>query len=112
MSGAFLREILEDVADKLVNLDPYYQQGGDMVRVGGMGYAIDIAKTIGSRISDMTLLATGEPIDPARDYMVAGWASINEGVEGPPVYDLLSRYIENQKVIDIPANTNIKVTGT
>ena len=112
MSGAFLREILEDVADNLFNLDPYYQQGGDMVRVGGMGYAIDIAKTIGSRISDMTLLATGEPIDPARDYMVAGWASINEGVEGPPVYDLLSRYIENQKVIDIPANTNIKVTGT
>ena len=111
MSGAFLREVLEDVADNLFNLDPYYQQGGDMVRVGGMGYAIDISKTIGGRISDMTLLATGEPIDPARDYMVAGWASINESVEGPPVYDLLSRYIENRKVIDIPTNTSIKVTG-
>ena len=111
MTGAFLKEVLEDVADNLFNLDPYYQQGGDMVRVGGMGYAIDISKTIGARISDMTLLSSGAPIEPARDYMVAGWASVNQGVDGPPVYDLLSRYIANQKVIDIPANTNIKVTG-
>ena len=111
MSGAFIKEVLEDVAENLFNLDPYYQQGGDMVRVGGMGYAIDISKTIGQRITDMTLLATGDPIDPARDYIVAGWASINEDVEGPPVYDLLSRYIENHKVIDIAANTDIKVTG-
>ena len=109
--GAFPKEALEAVADNLFNLDPYYQQGGDMVRVGGMGYAIDISKTIGARISDMTLLSSGAPIEPARDYMVAGWASVNQGVDGPPVYDLLSRYIENQKVIDIPANTNIKVTG-
>lgn len=111
MTGAFLKEILEDVADNLFNLDPYYQQGGDMVRVGGMGYAIDISKKIGSRITDMTLLSSGDAIDPAREYMVAGWASVNENVEGPPIYDLLSRYIENHKVINIQSNTNIKITG-
>ena len=64
-----LKDILEDVADNLFNPDPYYQQGGDMVRVGGMGYTIDPNGTIGARISDMTLLKTGEAIEPARDYV-------------------------------------------
>src|SRR3546814_19744460 len=76
MSGEFIKTILEEVADNLFNPDPYYQQGGDMVRVGGMGYRIDPRQPIGSRISEMTLLASGEPIDPARDYVVAGWASV------------------------------------
>jgi sulfur-oxidizing protein SoxB len=77
MTGTVIREVLEDVGDNLFNPDPYYQQGGDMVRVGGMGYAIDVSTQMGSRISDMTLLATGEPIEPNREYTVAGWASIN-----------------------------------
>jgi sulfur-oxidizing protein SoxB len=111
MTGSFLKEILEDVADNLFNPDPYYQQGGDMVRVGGMSYRIDVSKAIGERISEMTLLRSGERIDPAREYTVAGWASVNEAVEGPPVYDLVSRYIEGQQVIDIPENTAIKVVG-
>ena len=83
MTGAFLKEILEDVADNLFNPDPYYQQGGDMVRVGGMGYTIDPKKPIGQRITNMTMLKEGKPIDPSREYVVAGWASINEATEGP-----------------------------
>ena len=111
MTGAFLKEILEDVADNLFNVDPYYQQGGDMVRVGGMGYAIDVGKPIGSRISDMTLLSTGAPIDPARNYVVSGWASVNEGTEGPPIYDVVTDYLKKQKVVSVPENKNIKVSG-
>ena len=110
-TGQFLREILEDVADNLFNTDPYYQQGGDMVRVGGMGYAIDPSKPIGQRISDMTSLRTGKPIDPKKNYVVSGWASVNEGTEGPPVYDLVSKYIEKKKTIDIPVNTNLRIIG-
>jgi len=110
-TGTFLKEILEDVADNLFHPDPYYQQGGDMVRVGGMSYAIDIKKPIGKRISDMRLIKTGKPIDPAKNYVVSGWASVNEGTKGPPVYDVVTKYIEKKKVIDIPPNQNIRVTG-
>ena len=111
MTGQFLKEILEDVADNLFHPDPYYQQGGDMVRVGGMSYSIDIGKPIGKRISDMTSLKTGKPIDPAKSYVVTGWASVNEATQGPPVYDVVSQYIEKKKVIDIPQNRSIRVTG-
>ena len=110
-TGAFLKEVLEDVADNLFNPDPYYQQGGDMVRTGGIGYTIDIARPIGKRISDMTLLASGKPIDPGRTYTVAGWASVNEGTEGPPIYDVVSRYIERHKVITGEGNPNIRIRG-
>ncbi len=99
MTGAQLKTIMEDVADNLFNPDPYYQQGGDMVRVGGMGYRINPDAAMGQRISDMTLLATGEPIDPERTYVVAGWASVNPGVEGPPVWELVLDYIRDRKVI-------------
>ncbi|OEJ66878.1 thiosulfohydrolase SoxB [Magnetovibrio blakemorei] len=111
MTGETIKLILEDVADNLFNPDPYYQQGGDMVRVGGMGYRIDIQKSIGSRISEMTLLSTGEAIDASKKYTVGGWASVNEGTEGPPIYDLLADHIRKKKVIDVQPNTNIKVVG-
>ena len=111
MQGAEIKMILESVADNLFHPDPYYQQGGDMVRVGGMAYTVDIGKPIGERISSMTLLRSGEPIDPARAYVVAGWASVNEGTEGPPVYDLVARYIEGQKLVNVPENRNIRVLG-
>jgi len=110
-TGTFLKEVLEDVADNLFNPDPYYQQGGDMVRVGGLGYTIDIGKPIGQRISDLTLLADGSRIEAEKNYVVAGWASVNEGTDGPPVYDLVSRYIEAQKVIRIDDKPAIKVLG-
>lgn len=112
MTGAFIREILEDVGDNLFNPDPYYQQGGDMVRVGGMGYSFDIGQPMGQRVSDMTHLATGKAIDPNTSYVVAGWASVNEGTEGPPVYDLLTDYIKNAGEISVKENNSIKITGS
>lgn len=96
MTGAQLKAVLEDVADNLFNPDPYYQQGGDMVRVGGMGYAIAPNAAMGRRISDMVLLRDGQPIDPARRYVVAGWASVNEDVQGPQIWDLVEDYIRRQ----------------
>ncbi|ETW96761.1 MAG: hypothetical protein ETSY2_45820, partial [Candidatus Entotheonella gemina] len=109
MTGEQLKLILEDVADNLFNPDPYYQQGGDMVRVGGMGYRIKTREKMGSRIHDMTLLKTGQPIEPGRKYVVAGWASVNEGTQGPPIYDVVTRYITNQKTVSIPENSSIRV---
>ena len=97
MTGARLKEILEDVADNLFNPDPYYQQGGDMVRVGGLSYTIDIGKPGGQRISDMTLLRTGKPLEAARDYTVAGWASVNEGTEGPPIWDVVMNHLAQEE---------------
>ena len=111
MTGETLKLILEDVGDNLFNTDPYYQQGGDMVRVGGMGYRIDIHEKMGSRISDMTLLSSGEAIDPARKYTVGGWASVNEGTEGPPIYDVVADYIRDKKVVNVKPQTHIKVVG-
>src|SRR5262249_16479571 len=78
MTGARIKEVLEDVADNLFNPDPYYQQGGDMVRTGGLAYTIDIAKPIGRRISDLRLTRSGELLDAGKDYVVSGWASVNE----------------------------------
>jgi len=111
MTGARLKQILEDVADNLFNPDPYYQQGGDMVRCGGLGYAIDISKPIGSRISAMTLLKTGKPLEPDKDYMVAGWASVNEGTQGPPVWNLVERYVADKKTVRVAPNASVKISG-
>jgi sulfur-oxidizing protein SoxB len=111
MSGERLKDVLEDVADNLFNPDPYYQQGGDMVRCGGLGYSIDIGKPIGQRISNMTQLKTGNPIDPKRDYVVAGWASVNQGTEGPPVWELVERYVARHKTVRVNPNTSVRVVG-
>jgi len=111
MSGQLIKDILEDVADNLFNPDPYYQQGGDMVRVGGMGYRIDPRQPIGARISDMTLLESGEAIDPARNYVVAGWASVNEGTEGPPVWDVVEAHLQKNPNVHIEENRSVKVIG-
>ena len=111
MTGEFIHVILEDVADNLFNVDPYYQQGGDMVRIGGMGYRIDVNQPQGSRISEMTLLKTGELIDPAKTYVVAGWASVNEGTEGPEIWDVVENHIRKQGTITVPQNNSVKVVG-
>jgi sulfur-oxidizing protein SoxB len=111
MTGARLKEIIEDVADNLFNVDPYYQQGGDMVRIGGLAYAIDVAKPQGQRISDMQLVKTGAPIEAAREYQVAGWASVNEGTEGPPIWDVVANYLTRQKTVRLEPNRAVKVTG-
>jgi sulfur-oxidizing protein SoxB len=111
MTGTRLKEILEDVADNLFNPDPYYQQGGDMVRCGGLGYTIDIGKPAGSRISALTHLKSGRPVEAARDYTVAGWASVNEGTEGPPVWELVEKYIAARKTVNVEAGGAVTVTG-
>ena len=110
-SGQRIHEILEDVCDNLFNTDPFFQQGGDMVRVGGMGYTCAPKEAMGSRISNMTLLKTGEAIDPKRNYVVAGWASVNEGVEGPAIFDLMENWLAKQTTIDVTANQSVKITG-
>jgi len=96
-TGEEIKAILEDVADNLFNPDPYLQQGGDMVRVGGMTYACDPEAKIGQRISDMRL--GGSPMQAGTRYMVAGWAPVAEGAAGEPVWDLLVRYLKDRKTI-------------
>lgn len=111
MTGEFLHTVLEDVADNLFNTDPYYQQGGDMVRVGGMGYHIDVSQPQGRRISDMTLLATGQPIEPSREYTVAGWASVNEATEGPPIWAVVEDYVRRVERVSVTPNQSVRVSG-
>ncbi|MEN9560373.1 MAG: hypothetical protein RLZZ502_1584 [Pseudomonadota bacterium] len=98
MSGAFIKTILEDVADNIFHLDPYYQQGGDMVRVGGMNYSLAINEAAGKRISNMRL-NTGELIEADKHYKVAGWAPVADSAEakaGEPIWDLAARYLKNK----------------
>jgi sulfur-oxidizing protein SoxB len=111
MPGAQLKEILEDVADNIFHPDPYFQGGGDMVRVGGLGYTIDISKPIGSRISGMTYLKDGKPINPSRNYVVSGWASIGQHTQGPPIWEVVERHVANVKTVKIGANTAVKIVG-
>ncbi|MCF3973687.1 thiosulfohydrolase SoxB [Paracoccus salsus] len=111
MSGEMLKTVMEDVADNIFNEDPYYQQGGDMVRVGGLGYTIDPYARIGNRISDMRLLKDDSPIDPARNYIVAGWASVNEGTEGPQIWDVVEDHIRKIGTVSLAPNTSITVHG-
>jgi sulfur-oxidizing protein SoxB len=82
-----------------------------MVRCGGLGYSIDVSKPAGRRISGMTLLKTGKPIDPAKDYTVAGWASVNEGTQGPPVWELVERHIARAKSVEVTPNRSVKISG-
>ncbi|MDT3708023.1 MAG: thiosulfohydrolase SoxB [Thiobacillus sp.] len=97
MSGETIKTIMEDVADNLFNPDPYYQQGGDMVRVGGIEYTIDPTKKIGQRIGNMML--NGKPVNADKTYTVAGWAPVGEGVQGEPVWDVVAAYLRDRKVI-------------
>jgi sulfur-oxidizing protein SoxB len=110
MSGARLKEVLEDVADNLFNPDPYYQQGGDMVRAGGLSYTIDITKPAGSRISELTQRG-GKALEPGKDYTVAGWASVNEGTQGPPIWDVVMSYIQKKRVVAPSEAGQVRVVG-
>jgi sulfur-oxidizing protein SoxB len=97
MTGEFIKTVLEDVADNLFNPDPYYQQGGDMVRVGGLTYAIDPNARAGSRIQDMRL--GGVPIEASKTYRVAGWAPVAEGAKGEPIWEVVERWLKSKKTI-------------
>ena len=98
MTGEMIHQLLEGIADNLFNPDPYYQMGGDMVRVGGLTYTIDPAATIGRRISQLEF--AGKPLDAAKTYRVAGWASVNpQPDELPNIWDVLSEYLMDTRVI-------------
>ncbi|MBK1838696.1 thiosulfohydrolase SoxB [Azospirillum sp. YIM B02556] len=103
MTGEQIKTVLEDVCDNLFNPDPYYQQGGDMVRVGGLSYACDPAAPAGRRIQDMTL--NGQPLEASKSYKVAGWAPVAEEAKaagGEPVWDLVARHLRARKTVAPP----------
>jgi sulfur-oxidizing protein SoxB len=100
MTGEMIKTVLEDVCDNLFNPDPYYQQGGDMVRVGGLTYACDPNARMGGRISEMML--KGKPIEAGKKYKVAGWAPVSEEAKragGEPIWDVMARYLRDRKVV-------------
>ncbi len=111
MTGETIKNVLEDVADNLFNPDPYYQQGGDMVRVGGMQYTCDPTAKAGARISNMRL--GGKLIDADKSYKVAGWAPVAEANKnaGPPVWDVVETYLKAQKVIKPLVLNNPRLQG-
>jgi sulfur-oxidizing protein SoxB len=109
MTGETIKTILEDVADNLFNPDPYYQQGGDMVRIGGLQYTCAPGEKAGSRISDMRL--KGKPIDAGKTYKVAGWAPVAEGAKGEPIWNIVEQYLRDQKVIKAPVLNQPRLVG-
>ena len=109
MTGETLKSVLEDICDNLFNPDPYYQQGGDMVRVGGMTYTCRPTAAMGSRIVDMRL--RGKPIEPGRRYKVAGWAPVGEASGEEPVWDLVARWLRAKKRIAPPVLNRPRLEG-
>jgi len=105
MTGDEIRLILEDVCDNLFNPDPFYQQGGDMVRVGGMNYVCDPLEVIGKRISNMTL-DSGEAIEAAKKYKVTGWATVGSQAPGAPVWEVVAEYLRSEKTVRIDKLNN------
>ena len=95
MTGEMIKTVLEDVCDNLFNPDPYYQQGGDMVRVGGLEYACAPNESMGKRIQDMRL--KGKPLDPKKTYKVAGWAPVAENAKGEMVWDVVETWLRDKK---------------
>jgi len=112
LSGETIKSVLEDVADNLFNPDPYYQQGGDMVRVGGLRYTCDPSAKMGQRISAMSL--RGKPVEPARRYRVAGWAPVSDEARaagGEPIWEVMARYLRSQRTIAPRALNVPKLVG-
>jgi sulfur-oxidizing protein SoxB len=109
ISGEMIKTILEDVCDNLFNPDPYYQQGGDMVRVGGMTYTCTPGEGMGRRISDMRL--HGKPMEAGKTYKVAGWAPVAEGASGQPIWEVVTQYLKSRKTIAPPKLSLPKLVG-
>lgn len=109
MSGTMIKTILEDVCDNLFNPDPYYQQGGDMVRVGGLQYTCTPNAASGARITDMML--AGKPIEADKSYRVGGWAPVAEGASGQPIWEVVETYLRDQKSIKPPKLNQPRLVG-
>lgn len=110
MTGASIKAMMEDVCDNLFNRNPYYQQGGDMIRVGGMNYACAPRRSIGHRISDMAL-DNGKPIEPNKSYKIASWASVTLPQTGKPIWDIVAANLKRKKTIRIGKPNQVKLIG-
>jgi sulfur-oxidizing protein SoxB len=109
MTGERVKFVLEDIADNLFNSDPYLQQGGDMVRVGGLSYAISPLAEAGKRISELRL--DGKPLDAGKTYKVAGWAPVGEGVQGQAIWDLVAGWLRDRKTIPVKEPAQPRLLG-
>jgi sulfur-oxidizing protein SoxB len=110
MSGADIKAILEDVSDNLFNTDPYFQQGGDMVRVGGLDYVCDPNQSFGNRISNMTL-DDGTLVEARKQYTVSGWATVGSQSPGRPIWDVVADYLRDRKTVKIDKLNTPKLVG-
>ena len=111
MSGKMIKDILEDVCDNIFNPDPFFQQGGDMVRVGGLRYTCSPKNKMGNRINDLELISTGDRLEPNKNYIVGGWGSVNPNVKGPKIFNLLENYITKEESIGPKKQNNVKILG-
>jgi sulfur-oxidizing protein SoxB len=108
MTGAQIKDVMEDVCDNLFNADPYYQQGGDMVRVRGLSYTCTPAETVGKRISELKL-DNGHALEAGKSYKVAGWASVNPR-SGKPVWDVFADYLRSGETL-LPSGKGVTLKG-
>jgi len=109
MAGSEIHQIMEDVADNLFHPDPYYRQGGDMVRLGGLTYAIDPSKRVGKRIFDIRV--AGRPLEPARRYKATGWASLGEA-DGPPAWDVVADHLRSVRRVKLDPRARVRLART
>jgi sulfur-oxidizing protein SoxB len=111
MSGERIKNLLEDAADGLCNHDPYHRLGADMVRCGGLRYRLDARKAVGHRISNLEHIRTAKAIVPGKTYTVAGWGSVADQVEGPPVWEVVESYLGRSKAVRTKPQTNVRLVG-
>ena len=111
MTGKMIKDLLEDVCDNIFNPDPFFQQGGDMVRVGGLSYTCHPKNKIGNRISNLRMISSDMLLQSNQKYVVGGWGSVNQNVKGPAIYDLLENFISEKKVIKASSKETVKIVG-
>ena len=111
MTGKTIKDLLEDVCDNIFNPDPFFQQGGDMVRVGGLSYSCNPKNKIGNRINNLRIISSDIPLESNQKYVVGGWGSVNKNVKGPAIYNLLENFISEKKVIKASRRETVKIVG-
>jgi sulfur-oxidizing protein SoxB len=111
MTGKMIKDLLEDVCDNIFNPDPFFQQGGDMVRVGGLSYKCHPKNKIGNRISNLRIISSDMLLESNQKYVVGGWGSVNQNVKGPAIYNLLENFILEKKVIKVSSIETVKIVG-
>ena len=111
MTGKMIKDLLEDVCDNIFNPDPFFQQGGDMVRVGGLSYTCHPKNKIGNRISNLRMISSDMLLQSNQKYVVGGWGSVNQNVKGPAIYNLLENFISEKKVIKASSKETVKIVG-